>query len=521
MTTPLKAARYNIRRPQVTKQLPPQPAQAQLNAPDQSATEDHLEAIKNEGLTGRQLRMARRMAQRQGIAASSDFDAVHQLRAAGIDPFQRKDVLSGSTSAPAASGSAAPSGAVQLPQVAQTSTMAVAAPAPPRDSSLEERASEIRKMQRDIARRRRKNLFLLVARMLFFIGLPTLIAGYYFSRIATPMYATESEFVIQQASGQGAAAGGLGGLFQGTSMATQQDSITVQSYLTSIAAMQRLDEDHGFTSTFQGDDIDALQRIADDATSSEAHNVYKKRIKISYDPTEGLIRMEVSAPSPELSYEFNTALIGYAEERVDQMTQRLRGDQMQGARDAYNEAEEQRTEALRILTKLQSEAETLDPQADNAALMSRISALQKQGDSLNLELASLLDNARPNQARVDGVRASIRRVEAQIDDLRDIITEAGASGSSKNEVTARIREAEENYQVRLALVQESLAQMESARLEANRQVRYLSLSVPPTVPDSPSYPRAIENTMLAFAVFFALYILMSLTAAVLREQVAS
>jgi hypothetical protein len=52
-----------------------------------------LEQIRKEGLTGRQLRLARRMAQKHGLPATSDFDAVRLLRAAGINPFILTPIL--------------------------------------------------------------------------------------------------------------------------------------------------------------------------------------------------------------------------------------------------------------------------------------------------------------------------------------------------------------------------------------------------------------------------------------------
>ena len=62
------------------------------SAPKEGA-ENTIDAIRKEGLTGRQLRMARRVAQKQGLAPTSDFDAVRLLRAKGIDPFQRSNML--------------------------------------------------------------------------------------------------------------------------------------------------------------------------------------------------------------------------------------------------------------------------------------------------------------------------------------------------------------------------------------------------------------------------------------------
>ena len=57
-------------------------ADAPLPPPD-----SEIDAIRREGLTGRQLRLARRMAQLNGLPATSDFDAVRLLRLQGLDPF--------------------------------------------------------------------------------------------------------------------------------------------------------------------------------------------------------------------------------------------------------------------------------------------------------------------------------------------------------------------------------------------------------------------------------------------------
>jgi len=42
----------------------------------------------------------------------------------------------------------------------------------------------------------------------------------------------------------------------------------------------------------------------------------------------------------------------------------------------------------------------------------------------------------------------------------------------------------------------------------------------PIAPDVPTYPRKLENTLLAFVVFMGIYILISLTVSILREQIS-
>jgi capsular polysaccharide transport system permease protein len=81
--------------------------------------------------------------------------------------------------------------------------------------------------------------------------------------------------------------------------------------------------------------------------------------------------------------------------------------------------------------------------------------------------------------------------------------------------------AEVDLETRTMMMQESLQSMEAARIEAMRQVRFLSIGVAPIPPDEPTYPRVFENTLITLLILSAVYLLVSLTAAVLREQVSN
>ncbi|MDJ0628221.1 MAG: capsule biosynthesis protein [Rhodobacter sp.] len=489
----------------------PTAAAQELTPSDEVNAETEIAAIRREGLTGRQLRMARRVAQKHGLAPTSDFDAVRLLRKQGIDPFQRSNMLE-----------LVVPGAGEVKEKGLDVPQTVPKPQLPSTEVYSEdaRAREIIRMQRDIVKRRRRRLIQLFSRLAFFVLLPTLLAGYYYHVIATPMYATKSEFVIQQAESPMSAASGLGGLFSGTSFATSQDSIAVQGYLQSLDAMLRLDTDLGFRGHFSNPGIDALQRLDADATKEQAYKVYKKRVKISYDPTEGIIKMEVVAADPVLSQRFSERLIFYAEEQVDNLTQRLRADQMQGARDSFEEAEQKMVDAQQRVLALQEKLGVLDPLTESNALMTQITGLETQLQEKRLQLQQLLDNARPNRARVEGARGDVRRLENLIAELRAQLTETTAEGQSLARITGELRLAERDLQTRELMMTQALQQMETARIEANRQTRYLSLAVNPIAPDEATYPRAFENTVLAFLIFGGIYLMISLTGSILREQVS-
>src|SRR5690606_32451430 len=144
-----------------------------------AAPEDELAAIRAEGLTGRQLRLARRVAQKHGIAAESDYDAVRILRKQGIDPFQRANILALVSPESEDEEDAAP---IQLPQTVRQGANLPA----PQVMDEAQRARAIMQVQRDIVRRRRRRFAMLMVRLALFVMLPTAVAGWYYYRIATP-----------------------------------------------------------------------------------------------------------------------------------------------------------------------------------------------------------------------------------------------------------------------------------------------------------------------------------------------
>ena len=178
-------------------------------------------------------------------------------------------------------------------------------------------------------------------------------------------------------------------------------------------------------------------------------------------------------------------------------------------------------EAQQQVLNLQEQVGILDPQTETNALMTQVGTLETQLTEKRLQLSQLLDNTSPNQARVDGVRGDIQRLEDLIAELRAQLTVESSSEGSLASISAQLRMAEVDLETRTLIMQESLQQLEAARIEANRQVRFLSVGVSPVPPDEPTYPRVFENTMIAFLIFGAIYLLMSVTTAILREQVTS
>jgi capsular polysaccharide transport system permease protein len=542
----LKVSRFRIRKPDVvaapvraapvrqvkplTQQVPddafmPDPAEdgfgGQSFLPVQKNGPQNIESIRHEGLTGRQLRMARRLAQKHGLPATSDFDAVRLLRAAGIDPFQRSalmELVAGdedddTADATAASRALTVADRPKLPQVAKP------APLPSTETRVEQtHVAEVRRIQVEIVARRRRRLALMWSKIAVFVLLPTFVAGWYYFFVATPMFSSRTEFVIQQAS---AGATPAASFLTGTTFATSQDSVAVQGYLQSQDVMDLLDQDAGFRTHFSDPTIDPIQRLAPDASNSATYALYKKMVKISYDPTEGLIKLEVSATDPDKAVEFSRALLTYAELRVDQLTARLRGDQEKGAAQSFAEAQAQLEAAQRKLVDLQQKTKTFSSEVEVGLITTQIGTLDAQLTQERLALAQMEANANPNKARMDPVKTRIATLESQINTLRQRLTESGADGPSIASVQSELVMAQADVATRQMMLAQATSAMETTRIEASRQTRYLSVAVQPVAADDPSYPRAFENTLVVMLIFGGIYLMVTMTIAILREQVSN
>ena len=99
--------------------------------------------------------------------------------------------------------------------------------------------------------------------------------------------------------------------------------------------------------------------------------------------------------------------------------------------------------------------------------------------------------------------------------------EADSSGLSLVQQSTEIELARADLATADAFLQSALKGEKQAALEAGRQVRYLTVPVRPIASDAPSYPRKFENTILAFLIFSGVYLMVSLTSSILREQVSN
>ncbi len=210
----------------------------------------------------------------------------------------------------------------------------------------------------------------------------------------------------------------------------------------------------------------------------------------------------------------NYTLVGGTVENFEYARQSL-------IRESYEEAEANMMSARQRVIELQERRGILSADREVATVFQQISNFELQLQEERLRLSELLSNPRPNSTRVEVAERNIASLETLIESLRSGLTDTDTGETSLARVQSELMVAETDLETRQQMLSQALQQMEGARIEANRQTLYLSIGVFPIAPDEAAYPRSFENTLLAFLVFSGIYLLISMTASILREQVSA
>lgn len=495
--------------------------------PNKENTDNNDDDVDNDDdkvtYTASQLRMARRKARRLGLSPTNGKQAIRMLKTRGIAIDDKEPNLTDSAE-PEKPAAAQAETANALMQDKTAGNLPAAQVLGMGGNQLavvtkEQRQLEIAKLEKKIKKRRETRMRRLIRRFSLFVLLPTLAMGIYYFVIATPLFVADTVMTMENASS--AATGGLGDLMKNSPFSAGGEFTAVQDYLQSRAAFDRLQGDYPFVELFQGDEIDRFLRIDPDASKETQYGLYRSQVKISFDNTDHVLRMEVRTPDPTSAEEISDHLLSYAEERVDDKTQRVRDTAVADARDFLEQKAQDLAEAEEEIARISEVNDTLGAATEQQELQALIAQYRGQLTEYQVALQQLEQNANPNQSRVNGIKRQIEVLENTIDDLTNQGLEVGDSGTSVARLAQQMRIAETRLALATREYEQASINLQQAEAQARSQRQFITPILPPTATYEAVYPKKYMSTLSAFMVFFALYIIISITIEVIREQVSA
>ncbi|MBY8974770.1 hypothetical protein KHP62_03055 [Rhodobacteraceae bacterium NNCM2] len=380
------------------------------------------------------------------------------------------------------------------------------------------RAERVEAIRRDLVKRRRRKGAGMLARLFFFVLVPTMVVAWFLWERATPFYESVSTFTVQSADGGvTGSGGGLLSKFMGARTGGN-DPVAVQSFIMSRDVLERLNEDFDFNAHYQNPNFDFWNRLKPDATLEQAFDYYQRVVNVSFDPSEGVLEMTVRAATPVDAQLFSEAIIGYAEQMVDRLSDPIRQATLRDAEQSLEDAEARLKEAQETQAELREQLNIFSVEVEVTKEMEIISALEIELESLSGKLTNLRKVTSESDPRVERLASQVETLQAQIAARQEKLTGAQLTGNSLADTNVALQSANFEVTAAMTLFSSAIESYELAKLDAARQHRYLAMIVKPSLPDAPGYPKKFQTTALAFLIFLGGYVLLSLTFSLIREQ---
>jgi capsular polysaccharide transport system permease protein len=348
------------------------------------------------------------------------------------------------------------------------------------------------------------------------VGLPTLIAGVYYFAIASNQYLSETQFIVRGV--KPTVISSIGSLLASSGFSrADKESAAVEEFIMSRDAVRKLEEHNDLRGVFGRPEGDFIARFPGILMRSDFEALFRRYsdyVSVVTSGETGVTTLDVKAFRPQDAQNIARALLGYAEQLVNQMNERARHDALAQARGEVKRISQKLDEIQDQLTAYRIKKDMLDPKSASVSILRLIGQMEAAQANARAQLGELLKSA-PNSPQIPLVKTRI----ALLDKL---LAEQHAKISGANNSVARTLTTFERLELDKMIAEKGLtsayASLEAARIEAQRQQLYLEPVAQPNLADYPLYPKRLLSFAMVFSVCFLVYGLAWLLVASVREH---
>ncbi|MFT5592344.1 MAG: capsular polysaccharide transport system permease protein [Oceanicoccus sp.] len=340
-----------------------------------------------------------------------------------------------------------------------------------------------------------------------------LVVGYY-TVVASPRYATSTQFVVKEAGSNEAALMGIAAL--GTTSSAMRDALIIKEYVESRQMAVSLDEAIGLKAHYQNNEWDVLSSLSEYATVEDYVEFYKKHISVRHDELSDIVHIEVQAFTPEYSLLLGQTLLELSEQFINSL-----GDKMAKEQLAYAQKEVERLytnmkSQQQLLVHFQNNNELYNPEQQGSAMLAAIGNLQGNIITAQAKLKEMIAVMRDDAAEVKSQRILIKSLQQQLNEEQGKLT--SDDQKSLNQITANFQEIKLSTELATGLYQAGLSSMEVVRADAYRKLKHLLIVQHPAQPETDQYPRRIYSIFTWFVSLLLMYLLGRLVWAIVKEH---
>lgn len=341
--------------------------------------------------------------------------------------------------------------------------------------------------------------------LLLFVGVPTLLATLYYGFIASPVYVSQSSFVIKSEGQKSIPTLSLANLVQTSGLSLgQEQTREVLQYIRSRDALKDLQRQINVHAIYSDRGADFLSRFPQPLRAGSFENLYHYYISMvgaDTDPESGIAVLQVQAFTPQDAYALNQNLLVLSEALVNRLNQRAEGHSVAEAEDRVTQAEDRVRNASVALGAFRNQQDLIDPTKQAAGVLDISNRLVAEEAGLKSQLDMML-RLTPRNPVIPALRNRIAAVG------RAIAAQNGRAVGTPTGIASKLG-AYEKLQLEEGFATQMLtaanAALESARTDAQKQQFYLERVVEPNKPDDSTLPHRLKGMLIIFGSSICLY----------------
>ncbi len=335
--------------------------------------------------------------------------------------------------------------------------------------------SRLEEARRAILERRSLRWRAGVKRALLFLAAPLAAILLYAWLIATPLYKGEAVFTVQTSANSAAAPNA--GIFAVTSAnSTIADAFKARAFILSRPMMDHMQQRFGFLDHFAGANMDPLTRFDGPfGLNDDPFQYYLKRVEVSVDVQEGILRLYVEARTREDAIRFGNGILAAAERHVNSSSDKIGTDQIEALTRDVQQAEMQVADSRRSLAAVQARRGDLNPEQTAAAVYQLISNLELQLSEAERQRDSLRGEGLVDSPLLPSLDQRVRELRSQIGEQRGRLANPGDGSLSRT--VGEYESASSRKEIAQARWQSTLNTLQAAYLDVIQQRRYFVLIV--------------------------------------------
>lgn len=363
--------------------------------------------------------------------------------------------------------------------------------------------------------------------LILVVVLPILGAAIYTLAWASPRYVSEFRVAVRTVEATKSFGlpeiFGIGGLSQ-----SGNDANAVVQFLHSRDAVESIEKRFPLRRTFSDGAVDLFSRMHGKGEIEALTRYWNKMIDAFYEASTGTIVVRITAFTPQDALAVAKLALQDSETLVNRMSSRVREDSVAFAEGEVAKAEKRLLENSRKLQELQDRESILDPLKTAQTNIELATKLKEQIVQRSAELASIRRYLAPDAPSVRALEEAITALRTELARLEAQATAARGSQPGPKPKTEAERPlssvfgafqqmADERTFAEKAYIS-ALASLEAARMEAGRQQVYLSVIVPPGLPEEADFPRPLRQIGLTALISIAVWLIGLLGVYSVREH---